>query len=103
MYSEFNAMLSYGYSLLTKDCTLATAACGLDPHLGMFHTPHHGRPALALDLMEPFRPLIVDSAVLQMVRRNEATSSDFINTGQAVITRSWFSTSAPLMDALRSA
>ena len=79
-----NAMLSYGYSLLTKDCTLATSACGLDPHLGMFHTPHHGRPAMALDLMEPFRPLVVDSAVLQMVRRDEATPDDFVHTGQAV-------------------
>lgn len=79
-----NAMLSYGYSLLSKDCTLATSACGLDPHLGMFHTPHHGRPALALDLMEPFRPLIVDSAVLQMVRRGEACADDFVSTGQAV-------------------
>ena len=79
-----NAMLSYGYSLLTKDCTLATSACGLDPHLGIFHTPHHGRPALALDLMEPFRPLIVDSAVLQMIRRGECKPKDFTSTGQAV-------------------
>ena len=79
-----NAMLSYGYSLLSKDCTLGVSACGLDPHLGIFHTPHHGRPALALDLMEPFRPLIVDSTVLQMVRRGEAKPDDFISTGQAV-------------------
>lgn len=79
-----NALLSYGYALLVKDCTLACAGCGLDPHLGMYHTPHHGRPALALDLMEPFRPIIVDSVVLQMIRRGEAKPDDFVRTGQAV-------------------
>ena len=79
-----NALLSYGYALLVKDCTLALAGCGLDPHLGIYHTPHHGRPALALDLMEPFRPIIVDSAVLQMISRGEAKPDDFKRTGQAV-------------------
>jgi CRISPR-associated protein Cas4 len=79
-----NALLSYGYALLVKDCTLAVAGCGLDPQLGMYHTPHHGRPALALDLMEPFRPIIVDSVVLQMIRRGEAKPDDFTLTGQAV-------------------
>ena len=79
-----NALLSFGYSLLVKDCTLACLGAGLDPYLGMYHTPHHGRPSMALDLMEPFRPLIVDSVVLQLVKRREAKRSDFIFTGQAV-------------------
>ncbi|MFU8804875.1 MAG: CRISPR-associated endonuclease Cas1 [Bradymonadaceae bacterium] len=79
-----NAMLSFGYALLTKDCNLAVSAAGLDPYLGMFHTAHHGRPSMALDLMEPFRPLIVDSMVLQMVRRREVKKEDFIRSGQAV-------------------
>ncbi len=79
-----NAMLSYGYSLLVKDCTIAVTNAGLDPFLGMYHTPHHGRPSMALDLMEPFRPLIVDSMVLLMIRRSEVQPDDFIITGQAV-------------------
>ena len=72
-----NALLSYGYALLAKDCHLATAAQGLDPELGFLHEPRSGRPSLALDLMEPFRPLIVDSAVLQVVRRGEIKADDF--------------------------
>ena len=54
-----NALLSLGYSLLAKDLTVACYAVGFDPMLGFYHQPRFGRPALALDLMEPFRPLIV--------------------------------------------
>jgi CRISPR-associated protein Cas1 len=79
-----NAMLSYCSGLLTKDCTLAARLVGLDPYLGVFHTPTHGRPSLALDLMEPFRPLIVDSTVLGVIRRNEVEPSGFTTTGAAV-------------------
>lgn len=79
-----NAMLSLGYAMLTKDCTRAIMNAGLDPYLGMFHTTHHGRPSLALDLMEPFRPLIVDSVVLQVIKRSELSPQDFIKTGQGV-------------------
>lgn len=79
-----NAMLSLGYALLVKDCTRALMNSGLDPYLGMFHTQHHGRPSLALDLMEPFRSLIVDSVVLQVIRRAEVSASDFIWSGQGV-------------------
>ncbi len=59
-----NALLSLGYSLLAKDLTVACYAVGFDPFIGYYHQPRFGRPALALDLMEPFRPLIADSAVL---------------------------------------
>ena len=62
-----NAMLSLGYSLLAKDLTVACYAVGFDPYVGFYHQPRFGRPALALDLMEPFRALIVDSAVLTAV------------------------------------
>ena len=62
-----NALLSLGYSLLAKDLTITATAVGLDPYLGYYHQLRHGRPALALDLMEPFRPLIVDSAVLSAI------------------------------------
>lgn len=79
-----NAMLSYGYGVLVKDCVHSVAAVGLDPYMGMFHTAHHGRPSLALDLMEPFRPLIVDSVVFGMLQRGEAVAKDFVKAGQQV-------------------
>jgi len=79
-----NALLSYGYALLCKECLLAVSGVGLDPYLGMFHKPHHGNPGLALDLMEPFRPLLVDSVVNAMVRRGEVHEDDFVCSGPAV-------------------
>ncbi|MFN4241838.1 MAG: CRISPR-associated endonuclease Cas1 [Tepidisphaerales bacterium] len=72
-----NALLSFGYALLVKDCTVALLAEGLDPYLGLYHQPRHGRPALALDLMEPFRPAIVDSAVLTTINTGMVTQRDF--------------------------
>ncbi|MDE0110075.1 MAG: CRISPR-associated endonuclease Cas1 [Bryobacterales bacterium] len=79
-----NALLSYGYSLLAKDLTVATYAIGLDPMIGYFHEPRHGRPALALDLMEPLRPLVVDSAVLSAINTGMITPGDFVRAGKAV-------------------
>jgi CRISPR-associated protein Cas1 len=63
-----NALLSFGYTLLLHDVLVAVQQTGLDPYLGTFHVPEPGRPALALDLMEEFRPLVVDYLVLQIVR-----------------------------------
>jgi CRISPR-associated protein Cas1 len=51
-----NALLSLAYSLLAKDFTIACYGVGFDPFIGYYHQPRFGRPALALDLMEPFRP-----------------------------------------------
>ena len=79
-----NAMISFASGLLTKDCLLAVRLAGLDPYLGVFHTPTHGRPSLALDLMEPFRPLVVDSTVLGVIRRREVAAAGFARTGAAV-------------------
>ena len=79
-----NAMLSLAYSLLTKECTLAACAVGLDPYVGFYHQPRHGRPALALDLMEEFRPLIAESAVLTAINSRYVSTSDFVTAGQAV-------------------
>lgn len=73
-----NAMLSFGYALLSKECTVALIAAGLDPHWGYFHKPRHGRPALSLDLMEEFRPLIVDSAVITAINNGMVRTADFI-------------------------
>jgi CRISP-associated protein Cas1 len=79
-----NALLSLGYSLLAKDLAVVTQAVGLDPYLGYFHQPRFGRASLALDLMEPFRPLIADSAVLTAVNTGMVTSRDFVRAGQSV-------------------
>jgi len=79
-----NALLSLGYSLLTKDLTIACYAVGFDPLMGFYHQPRFGRPALALDLMEPFRPLIVDSAVISAINTRMVTPGDFVCAGNAV-------------------
>lgn len=73
-----NSMLSYGYAILTRQFTVALASIGLDPYRGFFHEPRYGRPSLALDIMEPFRPLIVDSVVLRAVNTSELTEKDFV-------------------------
>ncbi len=73
-----NTLLSFVYTLLTKDALIATLATGFDPHVGLFHRPRFGRPALALDLAEEFRPLIADSVVLTAVNNGEVKSDDFV-------------------------
>ena len=79
-----NALLSLGYSLLAKECTLAAYAVGLDPYVGFYHQPRHGRPALALDVMEEFRPLIAESAVLTAINNRFISLKDFVSAGRAV-------------------
>ena len=79
-----NAMLSLAYSMLAKDCTLATLAVGFDPYLGFYHQPRFGRPALGLDLMEEFRPLVAESTVLSCINNRVVTEKDFVRAGQAV-------------------
>lgn len=76
-----NALLSLAYSLLTKDLTSACRLAGLDPLLGFYHRPHFGRPSLALDLMEEFRPLIADSTVINVVNNHILDGDDFQRTG----------------------
>ena len=79
-----NALLSLGYSLLAKDLAVACYAVGFDPYVGYYHQPRFGRPALALDLMEPFRPLIADSAVLTAVNTGMVSPADFVRAGGSV-------------------
>jgi len=79
-----NAMLSLAYCMLAKDCTLAALAVGFDPYLGFYHQPRFGRPALGLDLMEEFRPLIAESVVLSCINNRVVTDKDFVKAGQAV-------------------
>jgi CRISPR-associated protein Cas1 len=75
-----NALLSLGYSILAKELAGMCHAVGLDPFLGFMHQPRYGRPALALDLMEEFRPLIADSVAITLVNRGEIDPADFIKS-----------------------
>lgn len=84
---ETNSLLSLAYSMLSKELTGVAYSVGLDPYLGFFHSPRYGRPALALDMMEEFRPLIADSVVLTMINRGEVSKEDFAFTTKGVILR----------------
>ena len=75
-----NAMLSFGYAMLTRAFVVVLSAVGFDPYRGFFHQPRYGRPALALDMMEPFRPLIVDSVVITAINNGEVRPTDFVRT-----------------------
>lgn len=75
-----NALLSLGYSMLAKELTGVCHSVGLDPFLGFMHQPRYGRPALALDLMEEFRPLLADSVAISLVNRGELGPEDFIKS-----------------------
>ncbi|MDQ1249446.1 MAG: hypothetical protein QG597_3821, partial [Actinomycetota bacterium] len=72
-----NAMLSFAYTLLTNEGVTAAEAAGLDPYVGFLHEAHVGRPSLALDLIEEFRPILVDSVVFSLLGRSQVTTSDF--------------------------
>ncbi|MFO1005563.1 MAG: CRISPR-associated endonuclease Cas1 [Planctomycetaceae bacterium] len=81
---RINALLSFLYSLLTKDLTVTLHSVGFDPLLGFLHQPRYGKPALALDLAEEFRPLIADSTVLSLVNNREVQANDVITRAGAV-------------------
>jgi CRISP-associated protein Cas1 len=72
-----NALLSFGYTMLLQDFITACQISGLDPDLGFFHTTDYNKPSMALDLLEPFRPIIVDSIVLTAVNRKLFSLKDF--------------------------
>ncbi|MCS6805411.1 MAG: type I-D CRISPR-associated endonuclease Cas1d [Acidobacteriota bacterium] len=72
-----NAMLSFGYTLLMHDLMAATQIVGLDPYVGFLHADRHGKPSLALDLMEEFRSIIVDSVVLTLINKRMVAPEDF--------------------------
>jgi CRISP-associated protein Cas1 len=73
-----NALLSFAYAMLAKDCFAAVCTVGFDPYKGFFHQGRHGRPSLALDLMEEFRPVIADSVVLTLINNETLTPADFV-------------------------
>lgn len=79
-----NAMLSLAYTLLAKDLTVVAAAVGFDPYLGFYHVPRPGRPAMALDLMEPFRALVADSVVITAINNRMVYPEHFYEAGKGV-------------------
>lgn len=79
-----NATLSFLYSMLMRQAMVSAMLVGFDPYMGFYHQPKYGRPALALDLAEEFRPLIADSAALTLFNNSELKEKDFIQRGGAV-------------------
>jgi CRISP-associated protein Cas1 len=79
-----NALLSFLYAMLVKDMMATLIGVGFDPYLGFYHQPRYGRPALALDLMEEFRPLVADSVAVGMINNGEIRQSDFVTRAGAV-------------------
>ena len=79
-----NAVLSFLYAMLVRTWTVALSAVGLDPYRGFYHQPRYGRPALALDMMEPFRPLLADSVALQLINTGELKADAFVTRAGAV-------------------
>jgi CRISP-associated protein Cas1 len=75
-----NALLSFAYAMLTREWAVTLSAVGLDPYRGFYHQLRHGRPSLALDMMEPFRPLVADSTVLMAINNGEIRPDDFIRS-----------------------
>jgi CRISP-associated protein Cas1 len=73
-----NSLLSFGYALLRHDIQGAVNIAGFDPYLGYLHCDRYGRPSLALDLMEEFRPLVVDAVVLSVLNKQLLTTPDFL-------------------------
>ncbi|HZT88581.1 MAG TPA: CRISPR-associated endonuclease Cas1 [Stellaceae bacterium] len=78
-----NAMLSFAYAMLVRELNTTLSAVGFDPYRGFYHQPRYGRPALALDMMEPFRPILADSTVITAANNGELKPTDFIWAGRA--------------------
>lgn len=72
-----NALLSFVYTLLVHDVASALEAVGLDPQVGFLHRDRPGRPGLALDLMEEFRPFLADRFVLSLINRRQVRGAGF--------------------------
>ncbi|HRQ72819.1 MAG TPA: CRISPR-associated endonuclease Cas1 [Phycisphaerales bacterium] len=80
-----NAVLSFAYSMLTHECTVACRLASLEPTIGALHASRPGRPALSLDVMEPFRPLIADSIAISAFNRGELAEGHFLDTAAGCV------------------
>ena len=74
---HINALMSLTYTMMKNEVLSSLRQYNLDPYLGVFHADRHGKPALALDLMEEFRPIFCDAFVLRLINRKELTHDDF--------------------------
>lgn len=81
-----NALLSFIYTLLAHDCVGALESVGLDPQVGFLHRDRPGRPSLALDLMEEFRPFIADRLVLSLINLRQVQAKGFEKTESGAVT-----------------
>ena len=79
-----NAVLSFLYSMLIKQALVSAIAVGFDPYMGFYHQPKYGKPALALDLAEEFRPIVADSAALTLFNNSELAPGDFVRRSGSV-------------------
>jgi CRISPR-associated protein Cas1 len=82
---NMNALLSFIYTLLAHDCTGALEAVGLDPQVGFLHRDRSGRPSLALDLMEEFRPFFADRLALSLVNLRQVQANGFKKTESGAV------------------
>lgn len=73
-----NALLSFGYAVLANDASAAVQTLGFDPYCGYLHADRYGRASLALDVMEEFRPLLVDAVVLSCLNKRVLQPSDIV-------------------------
>jgi len=80
-----NALLSFLYTLLTHDCRAALETVGLDPAVGFLHRDRPGRPSLALDLLEEFRPCLADRLALSLINRRQLGPRDFIQLDNGAV------------------
>ncbi|MBE3590568.1 MAG: CRISPR-associated endonuclease Cas1, partial [Firmicutes bacterium] len=80
-----NALLSFGYAILAREFAAACVHVGLEPTIGFLHAPRPGRPSLALDLMEPYRPLVVDSVVLRILNTAQMGMKHFVRDRGSVL------------------
>jgi len=80
-----NALLSFLYSVLAHDVASALEGVGLDPAVGFLHRDRPGRPGLALDLMEEFRPLLADRVVLSLINRQQVRANGFRETESGAV------------------
>lgn len=81
--NEFNALLSFGYTILLNLVRTMVNITGLDPYFGSYHSEEYGRPSMVLDLMEEFRSVAVDYVVIKSLNKNLFTKSDFVRDTDA--------------------